>query len=667
MQNLVEFSYQSTGTSVKWDECGMREMQQRAFSARSNQYILLMSPPASGKSRANMFLALDKMHHQGLKKTIVCVPETSIGGSFSDTDLMAHGFFADWKVETQYDLCSDEGTDGSKVKKFIEFMSSEAEVLVCSHSTLRNAFPQLQPEDFNECFLAIDEFHHVSSKDSNVLGAQLQRLMDESDCHILAMTGSYFRGDAEDILSPEYEARFKKVTYNYYEQLKGYKYLKTLGIGYDFYQGTYLDSIRELLHPEKKTIIHIPNVNSKESTGDKHGEVLAIINKVGHIKSIDSATQMITVQLHEPDARGRKEIRVADLVNEDRKRLQSYLRKVEHVDDVDWIIALGTAKEGFDWSFCEYALTVGVRRSTTEIIQIIGRCTRDSSNKSHAQWVNLMVDPLHAPEETAAEVNDMLKVITCCLLMEDVFESSFNFQTAKVNIEEPKSGANLDDPEDGVVSIIIDKGPKPSLPLKGLPEVKTDRAKSIIDEHMSDIINELYQRKETKKMQFDKIDADYYNTSFIPSVIAEKFPDLDEDEITVVSEYTLVNLAIKPLKSERGEIDRKYVSIAGRKFKVADLDINLIKPLNLFEGRSVFEVMSKDINKDMLYQIKNLVAGVNVSMSADEFKHVIQKAAMWINTKGTRPSLNSECEKEVRMAEAIAFAESKRGRAHALN
>ena len=56
----------------------MRQMQARAYEYRDAQYLLLKAPPASGKSRALMFIALDKIHNQGLKKVIVAVPEKSI-------------------------------------------------------------------------------------------------------------------------------------------------------------------------------------------------------------------------------------------------------------------------------------------------------------------------------------------------------------------------------------------------------------------------------------------------------------------------------------------------------------------------------------------------------------------------------------------------------------
>ena len=76
--------------------------------------------------------------------------------------------------------------------------------------------------------------------------------MDKSKAHIVAMTGSYFRGDSVPILLPEDEKKFTKVTYNYYEQLNGYEYLKTLGIGYHFYQGRYTNAIMEVLDTTKR-------------------------------------------------------------------------------------------------------------------------------------------------------------------------------------------------------------------------------------------------------------------------------------------------------------------------------------------------------------------------------------------------------------------------------
>ena len=87
-----------TGASAKANELGMREMQRDAYAHRGEQYLLIKSPPASGKSRALMFVALDKLHNQGIKQAIIVVPEKSIGASFNDEPLSQHGFWADWTV-----------------------------------------------------------------------------------------------------------------------------------------------------------------------------------------------------------------------------------------------------------------------------------------------------------------------------------------------------------------------------------------------------------------------------------------------------------------------------------------------------------------------------------------------------------------------------------------
>ncbi len=124
MSNLVDVTYAQTGESTATNKLGMRDMQIRAFEARNAPYLLLKSPPASGKSRALMFLALDKLYNQGIKKVIVAVPERSIGASFDKTDLISFGFFADWEFAAQYNLCT-AGGEGSKVNSFNNFLNDK--------------------------------------------------------------------------------------------------------------------------------------------------------------------------------------------------------------------------------------------------------------------------------------------------------------------------------------------------------------------------------------------------------------------------------------------------------------------------------------------------------------------------------------------------------------
>ena len=336
-----------------------------------------------------MFLGLDKLKNQGIKKVIVSVPETSIGSSFKDVKLTDDGFFSDWHVDDRNNLCV--GGESGKVNAFIAFLKHPTdEILVCTHATLRFAYEKLNPSDFNDTLVAIDEFHHVSAGEESKLGQLIDGLIKGSNAHIVAMTGSYFRGDAVPILLPEDEALFKQVTYSYYEQLNGYQYLKSLGIGYHFYKGRYLEALHEVLDPDKKTIIHIPNVNAIESTKDKYREVDDILGVIGTDPVKNSQTGIITIT-----APNGKILKVADLVddNEMRPEVQKYLRGVESADDIDIIIALGMAKEGFDWPWCEHVLTIGYLSSMTEIVQIIGRATRDCKGKSHAQFTNLIAQP----------------------------------------------------------------------------------------------------------------------------------------------------------------------------------------------------------------------------------------------------------------------------------
>ena len=67
----------------------------------------------------------------------------------------------------------------------------------------------------------------------------------------------------------------------------------------------------------------------------------------------------------------------------------------------------------------------------TEIIQIIGRATRDSPNKTHAQFTNLIAQPDADDNEVKIAVNNMLKAITASLLMEQVIAPNFKFKAKK--------------------------------------------------------------------------------------------------------------------------------------------------------------------------------------------------------------------------------------------
>ena len=646
-KNVVEVNYHQTGKSTNTNELGMREMQARVYQHRKSKYILVKAPPASGKSRALMFVALDKLANQGIKKVIVAVPERSIGRSFKNTDLVKFGFYEDWRVDPQYDLTLNGGQE-SKVQKLLDFLKDpSSRILVCTHATLRFAYQQVADDHaFDNVMVAIDEFHHVSSNDSSVLGDALRNIIHNSSAHVLAMTGSYFRGDSEPILSPEDEQMFDKVTYTYYEQLDGYQYLKSFGIDYKFYQGRYMDALDEALDTTKKTIIHIPSVNSSESTKDKYDEVDRIYDAIGDIDHQDENTGIDYIK----DKRNGKMLKVANLVNEDgRERVQEYLRQLSGPDDLDIIVALNMAKEGFDWPWAEQALTIGYRHSLTEIVQIIGRVTRDSSNKNHAQFTNMIEQPDAKDGDVEYAVNQILKAITTSLLMEQVLAPEIHLKRRQHKGEKPT----------GDTDILI----------KDLKEPSTKRVQSIIENDLPDLKAAILQDSSVKQGSAANVSAEVMNKELIPKVVMTRYPDLNDDEIDQVSQYALADTVIRHAKVEttqdsKGNTDQ-FLRMADKFINVDQLDINLIESINPFQR--AYDVMSQNINSDTLRLIERSIDAKKYDFTDEELVQLYKNAKQFVAEHGRRPDKNSNNEEEVRMAYALAKLADLRARGNQEN
>ena len=643
MPNLVEVEYKQTGKSKKTNAQGMREMQERAFSANSAQYLLIKAPPASGKSRALMFIALEKLYHQGIKKAIVAVPEKSIGASFGQTELKNFGFFEDWNPNPRYNLCTPE-SEKSKISTFLEFLESDEKILICTHATLRFAFDGLDEKKLNNTLIAIDEFHHVSADGDNRLGEVMRNIMAKSNAHIIAMTGSYFRGDNIPVLLPEDEAKFTKVTYNYYEQLNGYEYLKSLGIGYHFYQGRYfkkqpdreMSALEEILDESKRTIIHIPSVNSAESSKEKYEEVGHIIDVLGDLEYQDKDTGVLYVK----SKRTGKILKVADLVNDnskERDKISGYLREIKSPEDIDIIIALGMAKEGFDWPYCEHALTIGYRGSLTEIIQIIGRATRDSENKVHAQFTNLVAEPDAESDEVKVAVNNMLKAITASLLMEQVLAPNFKFK--------PKKSDDDEDDDN-------DKDDENTIAIRGFKLPTSQRAKDIIETDLNDLKARILQDDQMLKAMPGNVEPEVINTVLIPKIIREVYPDLSDEDVEAVRQHVVVDSVIKnSVIEEQG--GRRFIRMAGSFVNIDDIHIDLIDQINPFQ--KAFEILSKSVTTQVLRLIDDHIQAVKIEMTEEEALILWPKIKEWREKTDEAPNLQSYDPKEKRMAEALVF------------
>nr|VFJ44858.1 MAG: Superfamily II DNA or RNA helicase [Candidatus Kentron sp. DK] len=674
----VSVRYAGTGRSTRANELGMRPMQERAYERRGEQYLLIKSPPASGKSRALMFIALDKLHNQGLKQVIVVVPERNIGASFHDEPLSRSGFREDWRVAPKWNLCNAPGADnGGKVKSVGAFLDSEDRILVCTHATFRFAVDEFGVAAFDNRLIAVDEFHHVSANPDNRLGLHIGEFMARDKAHIVAMTGSYFRGDAEAVLTPQDEAKFDTVTYTYYEQLNGYEYLKQLDIGYFFYSGAYTDALVDVLDTNEKTIIHIPNVNSRESTRDKIREVEHVIEELGEWQGIDKATGFQLVEA----ADGRV-LRIADLVEDDparRERVSAALKdpaQKNNRDHVDMIIALGMAKEGFDWIWCQHALTVGYRSSLTEIVQIIGRTTRDAPGKTRARFTNLIAEPDASEQAVVEAVNDTLKAIAASLLMEQVLAPRFEFKS-----KNPDSG-----PEDGFdygeggydpgkcnIGVNEPDG-KYQVEINGLIEPGSEEAARVCREDLNEVIAGFVQDKTV-------IERGLFDEDLIPEeltlvrmgkIVKDRYPNLDDKDQEAVRQHAIaaLNLVQRAKRAAPGGADEGTKNdeppgntaflhgVRRLAMDVRELDIDFIASINPFD--EAYAVLAKTMNEESLQQVKEIITAKRVTLSPEEAKELAIRAVQFKKEWGRVPAANSPNPWEQQMARgASAFVRYK--------
>ena len=455
------------------------------------------------------------------------------------------------------------------------------------------------------------------------------------------MTGSYFRGDSVQILEPNDEDKFEKVTYTYYEQLNGYQYLKSFAMGYSFYRGPYTDALDEVIDVSKKSIIHIPNVNSSESTKEKYDEVDRIMDVISDGGDVHQNSDGI-YEVNRPDG---KQLLVADLVNEEsRDKVTSYLANItddiEDLDKLDIIIALGMAKEGFDWPFAEYALTIGYRNSLTEIIQIIGRVTRDSANKSHAQFTNLIAKPDAQDDEVLYAVNNLMKAITASLLMEQVLAPVYNFKPKDKKLD------NLDE-----------------ISIKGLnPSDKTEKTEKIIKDDMADLKSSILQSKDIQNAIISGSDAEMINKTLVPRVIIERYPDLTDEELETVRQHTVANVnfsASSKVISNDG--NREIIKMSDKFINIDELNIDLIDSINPFQR--AYEMISRDINAPTLQFIQDYMSSKKYEFTDQQLVNAYQRAKQFRIENGRNPERDSKDEGERYLAFALLrLAEMKQER-----
>ena len=419
-----------------------------------------------------------------------------------------------------------------------------------------------------------------------------------------------------------------------------------------------------MLNPAEKTIIHIPNVNSRESTKDKIREVEHIIEELGDWQGADPITGFQIVKT--PDGRT---LRIADLVDDDpakRDRVSAALKdsaQKNNRDHVDIIIALGMAKEGFDWIWCEHALTVGYRASLTEIVQIIGRATRDAPGKTRARFTNLIAEPDAAESAVTEAVNDTLKAIAASLLMEQVLAPRFEFKAKNpTNVATPdfNYGAGGYNPDKCNVGFHEERGVF-QIEIKGLSEPKSPEAARICREDLNEVIATFVQDKPA-------IERGLFDEELVPEeltqvrlgkIIRDKYPELDDEDQEAVRQHAIAALNMtqqaKQIALRDSELTANTALIDGvRKFAmdVRELDIDLIDRINPFG--EAYSILAKTMREESLKQIAAAIAAKRTSLTPEQALELADRARRFIRERGRPPSVTSADAWEKRMAEGAA-------------
>ena len=307
------------------------------------------------------------------------------------------------------------------------------------------------------------------------------------------------------------------------------------------------------------------------------------------------------------------------------------------------------AKEGFDWPWAEQALTIGYRHSLTEIVQIIGRVTRDSSNKNHAQFTNMIEQPDAKDGDVEYAVNQILKAITASLLMEQVLAPEIHLKRRKHKNEKPTGDADI--------------------LIKGLKEPTTKRVQSIIENDLPDLKAAILQDASVKQGIAANVDAEVMNKELVPKVVMTRYPDLSNDEIDQVSQYAIADTVLRHAKVETTEDSNgnsdQFLRMADKFINIDDLDINLIESINPFQR--AYDVMSQNIDSDTLRIIERSIDAKKYDFTEDELIQLYKNAKIFTIENGRRPDKESNNEEEVRMAYALAKIEDLRVRRNQSN
>jgi hypothetical protein len=335
------------------------------------------------------------------------------------------------------------------------------------------------------------------------------------------------------------------------------------------------------------------------------------------------------------------------------------------------------AKEGFDWIWCEHALTVGYRASLTEIVQIIGRATRDAPGKERTRFTNLIAEPDAAEDAVTDAVNDTLKAIAASLLMEQVLAPRFDF-TPKTTTSEPLQGFDYGDEgydaDKPNVGFNKDTG-QIQIEISGLAEPKSEEAQRICKEDITELITAFTQDTRT-------VERGIFDSELVPEeltqvamgkIVATRYPDIPDEDKEVVRQHAVAALnmtqQVKKAINEQGNLggtdDGDNQTTANTAFvdgvrqfvmDVTSLDVDFIDSINPFG--EAYSILAKSMNEESLRKFGNIIAGKKATFTFDEAKQLAIRALKFKKERGRLPEITSNDPWEKRIAEGMnAYAQ----------
>lgn len=332
---------------------------------------------------------------------------------------------------------------------------------------------------------------------------------------------------------------------------------------------------------------------------------------------------------------------------------------------VDLIIALGMAKEGFDWVWCEHALTIGYRSSLTEIIQIIGRATRDAPGKRHAQFTNLVAEPGVETGVVTDAVNDMLKAISGALLMEQVLQPNFRFYRREDGDARPP--------------VEVDGEGRVHIGIGGLMAPPTDRSRAIVENDMHELVAQACQQMDRRTVA-DDVAPEVATQLVLTNIIERTYEDLTPDETEAIRQDLAARMNIaaiarrmaqqemesgekEPVEDSDADEERSpdalnLIRMVKKFINVRELDIDLIDSINPF--REGFDIASKALDTPLFQQIQSAMVAQRVQMTEEEALVLWPRIKRFTAQEGRPPNPNSPDDLERRLAEAHAYIRTKK-------